>query len=427
MGKIGQMSSKKKQKVSQQLSSPTAVSLPPPRKPLPPHQAVLAPMVGGSELAFRLLARRHGAQLCYTPMIYSNRFVDDEAYRRAELRSCAADAPLVAHFCGNEPKTLLRAARLAEPHVAAVDLNLGCPQRVAHAGHFGSYLLDECDRPLVLSIVRTLATHLRVPVFCKIRLLDELEETLRFCGQLREAGCALIAVHARYRGSATRRRDGPAHLEQVAAIKQALGELPVLSNGNVREAADVLDSLSFTAADGVMSAEGALDHPALFHHAAVRALPMRKRLRKQLRQAKADTAAGDACATKLKHLRAQLRPLVRVPPPALREPPSSLVGLALEYLDLVDEHSAASPLSSVRHLVEQLSKYEAFPESYVPDSAEERKRSEQAVRASDGGHALLKERSMARRSSSGWSTFHIHRDESCMLRWSCARRIHCAL
>ena len=48
---------------------------------------------------------------------------------------------------------------------------------------------------------------------------------------------ALIAVHARYRGSATRRRDGPAHLEQVATIKRALGSFPVLAHGNVRRAA----------------------------------------------------------------------------------------------------------------------------------------------------------------------------------------------
>jgi len=80
--------------------------------------------VGGSELAFRLLCRRHGADLCYTPMMYSGRFAADAAYRAAELQTCAADAPLVAHFCGNHPATLLAAAKLAEPHCVAVDLNL---------------------------------------------------------------------------------------------------------------------------------------------------------------------------------------------------------------------------------------------------------------------------------------------------------------
>lgn len=36
---------------------------------LPPHEFVLAPMVGGSELPFRMLCRRYGADLCYTPMM----------------------------------------------------------------------------------------------------------------------------------------------------------------------------------------------------------------------------------------------------------------------------------------------------------------------------------------------------------------------
>lgn len=38
---------------------------------------------------------------------------------------------------------LLQACKHVQEDVDAVDLNLGCPQRVAHAEHFGSYLLDE--------------------------------------------------------------------------------------------------------------------------------------------------------------------------------------------------------------------------------------------------------------------------------------------
>ena len=41
------------------------------RSKLPSHHRILAPMVGGSELAFRLLCRRYGCDLAYTPMINS--------------------------------------------------------------------------------------------------------------------------------------------------------------------------------------------------------------------------------------------------------------------------------------------------------------------------------------------------------------------
>jgi tRNA-dihydrouridine synthase 1 len=82
----------------------------------------------------------------------------------------------VVHFCGNDPEVLLTAAKHVEHQVDAVDLNLGCPQRVAHAEHFGAYLLEEKDRPLLCRIVKRLSDGLSVPVFCKIRLLDDIEE-----------------------------------------------------------------------------------------------------------------------------------------------------------------------------------------------------------------------------------------------------------
>ena len=42
----------------------------------------------------------------------------------------------IPQFCGNDPQTILEAARYAEPYCDAVDLNLGCPQSVARKGEW---------------------------------------------------------------------------------------------------------------------------------------------------------------------------------------------------------------------------------------------------------------------------------------------------
>ena len=342
------------------------LSLAPPRKPLPPHQFVLAPMVGGSELAFRLLARRHGAQLCYTPMMHSAEFIAPSKTERGigQLEIHPDDTPLVAHFSGNDPATCLAAAKRAErcSGVVAVDLNLGCPQRSAHSGHFGAFLcVDPENRQLVLRIVAHLARHLIVPVFCKIRLLDEgIDETVRFAQQLEAAGCALLAVHGRYRGSPMHRRDGPAHLEQIHAVKQGL-TIPVITNGNVRNAAELVESLVHTGCDGVMSAEGALDDPAIFDRAAGYCRAERKRLKREIGEIKGAAARDHAqdqeanlgrpressrppeelpAVPKLRAAKARLKALPRLPRPggqgtgAHPEP----LHLAEAYLGLVRVH-----------------------------------------------------------------------------------------
>jgi tRNA-dihydrouridine synthase 1 len=53
--------------------------------------------------------------------------------------------PLFTQFCGNDPDTVVAAARHVEAHTDYVDLNFGCPQRIAKRGNYGAFLMDDLD------------------------------------------------------------------------------------------------------------------------------------------------------------------------------------------------------------------------------------------------------------------------------------------
>ncbi len=219
---------------------------------------VLAPMVNQSELAFRMLARAHGATLAYTPMLHSVHFAAEATYRRDNFEVHAADRPLVVQFCGHEPATLLAAARHAEAHVDAVELNLGCPQAIARRGRYGAFLLSEPD--LVCEIVETLARGLTVPTMVKMRALPSADETVALALRIQAAGCSVLTLHGRTR---EQKCSCAADWGIIAAVKSALA-IPVVANGGVELPEDVDACLAATGADGVMSSEAALENPAIF-------------------------------------------------------------------------------------------------------------------------------------------------------------------
>lgn len=49
---------------------------------------IVAPMVDNSELPFRLLCQKYGAQAAYTPMLHSRIFTETEKYRNQEFTTC---------------------------------------------------------------------------------------------------------------------------------------------------------------------------------------------------------------------------------------------------------------------------------------------------------------------------------------------------
>eukprot|EP00606_Chrysophyceae_sp_TOSAG23-5_P000018 GSChrysophyteH2.ASY1.ANO1.937.1 assembled CDS len=108
-------------------------------------------MVNQSDLAFRLLCKELGADAAYTQMWHAATFHSDKSYGASVVDwvgssppSPLLDTKVVVQLAGNDPQQLVAMAQSLQDHssVVAVDLNLGCPQKCAKRGNYGSHLLQ---------------------------------------------------------------------------------------------------------------------------------------------------------------------------------------------------------------------------------------------------------------------------------------------
>jgi nifR3 family TIM-barrel protein len=230
-----------------------------------PVPLFLAPMAGVSEAPFRLLCRRFGAD------VVVSEFLSSEGLRRGSertLRMAAFDAeerPIGIQIFGAEPSAMAEAAALVTDVFAPdyVDINFGCPVKKVVKRNGGSGCLK--DLGLVQQIIRAVVGATRLPVTVKIRSgWDEsVRDPVGIALRCQEAGARALTLHARTR---TQMFSGAARWEEIASVVEAL-EIPVIGNGDVTCAADVVRMRRETGCAGVMIARGAFGNPWIFRDA----------------------------------------------------------------------------------------------------------------------------------------------------------------
>lgn len=225
-------------------------------------QRVVAPMVDHSDLAYRMMCRKYGAELVYTQMFSANCFIESAEYRRSNFQTTPDDRPLIVQFCGHNPQTLLQAALYVQDQCDAVDLNIGCPQGIAKRGHYGAFLMEDLD--LLAEIVRTLSRGLKIPVTCKSRIYKDFDRTIKLYETLVEAGASMITIHGRTREQ-KQSMTGECDWDMIRRVREHFaGRVPILANGGIEHMGHFYRCLEFTGVDGIMTSEGILEDPALF-------------------------------------------------------------------------------------------------------------------------------------------------------------------
>jgi tRNA-dihydrouridine synthase 4 len=98
------------------------------------------------------------------------------------------------------------------------------------------------------------------PVSVKIRIYEDRRRTVDLARQLEASGASWITVHGRRKDQKPSEDIDP---ESIRLVKEALG-VPVIANGNIFTLKDAEELQKLTGVNGIMSARGLLENPALF-------------------------------------------------------------------------------------------------------------------------------------------------------------------
>lgn len=221
---------------------------------------IAGPMVRYSKLPFRKLVRDYNCDIVYSPMILAREFVRNENARIADFTTNNSDKPLIVQLGVNNITDLLRCVEMIHPYVDGIGLNCGCPIKEQVREGIGAALMS--NKELVSEMVYEVKKRWgdKVCIETKIRVHDDINETIEFVKMVEEAGVDFITVHGRTKNT---RSSQPANYEKIRIIKESV-KVPIIANGDCFSLKDVYKIKELTNCDGVMAVRGILNNPALF-------------------------------------------------------------------------------------------------------------------------------------------------------------------
>ena len=223
--------------------------------------AVLAPMAGVSDRAYRELCVRFGAAYCVSEMV-SSKALSFNSKKSEELMEISdLERPCGIQIFGDDPKCMADAAKHAlENKPDIIDINMGCPAPKISSNGSGSALMK--NPRLCGEIVKAVTGVTDIPVTVKIRKGwdDDSVNAVEVAKICESAGAAAITVHGRTRQQYYK---PPVDYDIIRAVRESVS-VPVIANGDIDSAERAKKVMNITGCDLVMIGRATLGNPWIF-------------------------------------------------------------------------------------------------------------------------------------------------------------------
>ncbi len=223
---------------------------------------VLAPLAGFTDLPFRSVVKKFGADLTVSEMLSSNALAHGSQKTLHMLQKSPLENPYSVQIAGADVDIVRSAVEILNEQdgIDIIDLNCGCPvPKVVGHGSGSSLLLD---LPLMGDIIKTIKeTSNKNLTSVKIRLGFEEKNHVEIAKVVEDSGADFLAVHGRTRAGKFK---AAVDYDAIREIKEAVN-IPVIANGDIDSFEKAKWVLEHTGADGVMIGRGAVGAPWIFH------------------------------------------------------------------------------------------------------------------------------------------------------------------
>ena len=222
---------------------------------------LLAPMEDVTDMPFRLVCRRLGADIVYTEFVNAEGLIRESVKAKKKMVFVEEERPFGIQIYGGVEDSMVQAAKLSESVAPdLVDINCGCWVKDIAMRGAGAGLLRDIPKMerLVSSVVKTV----KVPVTVKTRLGWDADDIriIDVAKMLEQVGVQALTVHCRTR---VQGHKGDPDYTWIPKVKAAV-RLPIIVNGGINTPHDADRAFRETGCDGIMVARGAITNPWIF-------------------------------------------------------------------------------------------------------------------------------------------------------------------